>query len=344
MAIKRNGKKSAGFQPEAFRLGINFKIKDTSTMPMANVDASMPEEVEEVITIEGYANFSGACVDESTTMMDRVGDVVVPSGINIDNYQKSPVILFQHDREYVIGKAVVVTKKLDGLYVTAEIHSGACEEEDFYAIKNGLYTSFSIGFRTKSASWKPIGDTEVYFIDKSELLEISIVSIPCNTDSTFQVVKSFEGNFYAGDVNFTPTPTQPVGSNKTIDGENVMKIALRDMLSEEKVKELEALGLGASLDALQDVDTKSFIESLVAKQFAVLKEEIEVLITEKTKAAEPAAEEEAASAQPTEEAAAKGEGEANEDAVPEVKEEDVAAVKSLSDAVASLKALVIDEK
>jgi len=329
-------------QSDTFRLGVNFAIKSMDNAPVMGTD-----ETEEVITIEGYANFSGTCVDESTTMMDRVGDIVVPSGIEITNYKKSPVILFQHDRDNVIGKAVTITQKPDGLFVKAEIHAGACEHEIFYAIKNGLFTSFSIGFRTKKAEWKPVGDTEVFFITKSELLEVSVVSIPCNTDSTFSLVKSFEGNFYAGDVDFTPKSAPTADETTTCAGDNTMRIKLRDMLPEDKVKELEGLGLAETLDEFREVDTKSFIEALVHKQVAAaVKEAMDAFSAEQTKTDEPVSEEAVEPEQPAEETASEEDSEAKEDAENEVvdKEDDVEAIKSLTDAIATLKAVVAEEK
>lgn len=342
MAVKKNKSKNAEFNPDAFRLGVNFAIKSMNDQPMGGEG-----ETEEVITIEGCANFSGNVVSESSTFIDRVGDVVVPDGIDVTNYKKSPIILFQHDRTQVIGKAIDITKKSDGLYVTAEIHAGACDDEVFYAIKNGLYTSFSIGFRTRKAEWKTIGDTEVFFITQSELLETSIVSIPCNTDSTFSVVKSFDGNIYSNDVDYAAL-SQEDSKNKSlnVDGDEYMKVKLRDTLSADMVKAMEEKGLTKMLDEAVEVDTKTFIEDLVAstvtaevaKAIEAYKQSLVPVEEEKTQEQIEAEEKALADAQ----ALAAQEEEAA--AVEAKLQSEATAFKSLSDEIANLKALVIEEK
>lgn len=340
MALKKNKKPST----DTFCLGVNFKVKDLNMVPLAGCDAT-----EEVITICGYANFAGSCVDEASTFMDRVGDIVVPDGIDLTNYKKSPIILFQHDRETVIGKAVELTKRVDGLYVTAEVHAGACEEETFYAIKNGLYTSFSIGFRTRKAEYKTVGDKEIFFITNSELLEISVVSIPACTDSTFNVVKSFEGNIYAGDLDHSPQNIPAKNAEYKHEGDRTLKILFRDSLTSDQVKEFETLGLAGKLDEPVEVDTKLYVDAKYATLKAVIDGLTETVAT-LTKSAEAEAETTTEEALPTAEevAAAAAEAIAAEEvaaaaveaAVEEEKAANVEAVKALSESFATLKALV----
>lgn len=325
---------------ETFQLATHFKM--LCSEPAESTDGA------EVITIEGYCNFSGECSGENDTFIDRVGDVVVPAGIELANYKKSPVILFQHDRDDVIGKALTITKKKDGLFIKAEIHQGACEEDVFYAIKNGLYTSFSIGFRTKKAEWKQVGDREVFFITKSELLEVSVVSIPANVDSTFTLCKSFDGNIYAGELEFPPQAklADVDSSTKSIESSEdaTVKLKLRDLLTADKVKELEDLGLGSTLDELKEVDTKSFIAGEISKHLEAFKEEIKTLIAEAVKPAEPTKGDEESSEKPAGEEESTEES-STEEGQEETKQDEVSAedIKSLSDAIETLKSLASAE-
>ena len=314
-----------------FNLLFPFRIKDASS-----------EGQGEVVVIEGFANYAGSSDDDSACYIDRSQEVVVPSGVSLTNYKKNPVILMNHDRSRVIGKAISVTKKPEGIFVTAEVHAGAAEAEDYYAIKNGLVTSFSIGFKTLEGSFKEINGKNIYFITKSELYETSCVSIPCNAASGFSVVKSMaDGNIYAEEMNLSPeSSSAEVVVNKNASEDHV-KLKLRDMLPEDKVKEIEDLGMGASLDELQEVDTKSFIQALVSKEVqAEIAKALEAFKAEQTKSAEAPAEEAPAEEVPASEEVPAVEEEAIVEETEEEKAAHVEFVKTLSDFQASLKALV----
>lgn len=251
-------------QNKDFNLQIGFKVKEAM------------EANEDIVIIEGYANYFGNSKDDdySDVYIDRANEVVVPSGIDIKAYKKNPVILLNHDRTKVIGRAVTVTKKADGLFIRAEIHKGACEDETFYSIKNGLISTFSIGFRCEAGEYKEVNKTNVFFITKSSLLETSAVTIPCNHESTFQVVKAFgEEGFYAEDEETTKginadMPTHADDVHKSTTGDNTMMIALKELLSAADVEKFKSLGLEASLDEEKEVSTKQYVDQLVAKSVA----------------------------------------------------------------------------
>lgn len=133
------------------------------------------------INIEGYAN---------TTTVDRVGDVIPMTAWNkaLENYLKNPIILAYHDNDEPIGR--MIDHKVDekGLWVKARISAAA--ESVFNLVKDGVLTAFSVGFIVKDAIYDSV--TDLFIIKDLELLEISVVSVPCNQDSTFSLSKSFE--------------------------------------------------------------------------------------------------------------------------------------------------------
>lgn len=310
-----------------FNLLLPFKVKGMG----------MDEENTEVIKIEGYANYSGDIdVADSCCFIDRTNDVVVPAGMDISNYKKNPVILLNHDRDYPIGKGIDIQKRADGIYVVAEIHAGAMDDEDFYTIKNGLISSFSIGFRTKAGEFRTINDTDVYFITKAELHEISVVTIPCNTESGFSIIKSFGTDGFRGQI-----PTQPkVVEEKSYCGDETMKLKRSELLPADVVEQYKSLGLHAELEGEVEVSTKSFIEQTIAKHFADLETKLLSAIEEKFKSEEvpaetpaetPAEEEKPASNE--EVPAGTEEGKSDEGAVEE-KYEEADAIKALSATIA----------
>lgn len=243
-------------ETKEFNILSSFKVKEDSS--------------EETLTIEGIANFSGDFNEETGEgcFIDLAGEVVVPSGMDISLYKKNPVILWQHEREDVIGRALSITKKPDGIYIKAEIHAGAMDPEDFYKIKAGLVSMFSIGFRCKAGEYKDVGGKQVFFITKSTLFETSCVSIPCNYGSAYSIVKSLGDDGFYGEVKQADIeqPNEEVNeedsTNKTGESDE-MKLKFRDTLSADDVAKLESLGLTEKLDELVEVDIKEFIGKIV---------------------------------------------------------------------------------
>ena len=135
----------------------------------------------ESIFIEGYA---------STVDIDRTGDVV-PQSVwekGIQNYLKNPIILSQHDYDDPIGRMTDYRVDDKGLWVKARISSAA--EEVFGLIKDKILTAFSIGFRILDAEYNSAA--EVFVIKELELVEISVVSVPCNQNTLFDLSKAFD--------------------------------------------------------------------------------------------------------------------------------------------------------
>ena len=138
------------------------------------------------LKIAGYAN---------TTDKDRAGDVISAEAWakGVDNYRKNPVLLYQHDHEKPIGKVdqVLVDKK--GIFVEASVSNAAEKLHGVQTLINdGALKSFSVGFRVKDADYDRDNDT--FNITDVELMEISVVSVPCNQESLFSVRKSFEND------------------------------------------------------------------------------------------------------------------------------------------------------
>lgn len=138
------------------------------------------EDKIDSVFIEGYA---------STNDIDRSGDVVPVSvwEAGIKNYLNNPIILAQHNHHDPIGR--MVDHKLDtkGLWIKARISAAA---EAFNLIKDEVLTAFSIGFRVLDAEYNAAA--ELFVIKELELIEISVVSVPCNQNTLFNLSKAFE--------------------------------------------------------------------------------------------------------------------------------------------------------
>lgn len=135
----------------------------------------------ESIYINGYA---------STNEVDRAGDVI-PASVweaGMKNYLKNPVILAFHEHDDPVGRMTEHKVDEKGLWIKARISAAA--EEVFNLVKDGVLTAFSVSFRVLDAAYDSV--TELFVVKELELLEISVVSVPCNQDTLFSLAKSFD--------------------------------------------------------------------------------------------------------------------------------------------------------
>lgn len=259
---------------------------DTKALP------SEGDSTIESVFIEGYA---------STTNIDRAGDVV-PKSVwenGIKNYLKNPIILAQHDHDDPIGR--MVDYKIDdkGLWVKARISSAA--EEVFNLIKDKVLTAFSIGFKIIDAEYNSAA--EVFAIKELELVEISVVSIPCNQDSLFDLSKAFKSaeDYSKFKEQFAPKSIAAKGLESNTEAKSTTKKEwnmtpeeMQKMLAdaaksaaEEATKSLLAAQAAKKLEEEQaakaQADLEARIKSAVASQISVGESGAEKLLAEVTK-------------------------------------------------------------
>lgn len=124
----------------------------------------------------------------TTPNPDRVNDIVEPSGLETSNYLKTnPVVLWQHDdSELPIGKCISLYTAPDGIIATVEFVDpdtpfvGPKAEAIFSLIKQGVLNAVSIGFNVTECFMNEYGGMT---ITEAELVEFSIVNVPCNRDA-----------------------------------------------------------------------------------------------------------------------------------------------------------------
>jgi HK97 family phage prohead protease/HK97 family phage major capsid protein len=141
---------------------------------------SIKQQDDSSVYIEGYA---------STNDVDRHGDVV-PTAVwekGMTNYLRNPIVLAYHDHSNPIGRMVEHKTDSKGLWIKARISTAA---KQFQLIKDGILTAFSIGFRVLDAEYNSAA--EVFLIKELELVEISVVSVPANQNTIFDLSKAFD--------------------------------------------------------------------------------------------------------------------------------------------------------
>jgi HK97 family phage prohead protease len=221
---------------------------------------------EGILHISGYANWCGK--DEyGKTYADLAGDVVIPHGMNTDVWAANPQIFLGHDRDKTIGKGIRLEKRDDGLFLEAEIHADAMDPKDFYRVKSGLLSMFSIGFRTLDGEWKEVDGREVWYITKALLLEVSVVSIPANSKSSFSVMKSLDGG--AGIYTEAPEPSSSKEDEQPTIREAItmrVKIKQSDLLAADALEQFKQEGGNPEEEV--ELSLIELVQKLAAKELA----------------------------------------------------------------------------
>ena len=143
----------------------------------------------------------------STTSIDRDGEVLLPSGIDLKDFRKNPVVLLNHDQGGLpVGRALSVKRQSDGIIAEVQFaerpagHPSSVEwipDTVFNLFQQGILKAFSVGFiplEMREPSDKDLnkfgGDVR-NVISKWSLLEFSVVNVPANQDAlVMQVAKN----------------------------------------------------------------------------------------------------------------------------------------------------------
>lgn len=136
------------------------------------------------IVIEGMAN---------AATVDRANELIEPKAWVTDDFKKNPIVLFNHGHDpqfgYMpVGYALEAKATDEGLYTKIKLSNSNTEKiravRDL--VEEGILKTFSVGFEPLDGTKSSGGDHNV--ITKAKLIEISIVPIPMNQDSTFSML------------------------------------------------------------------------------------------------------------------------------------------------------------
>ena len=130
----------------------------------------------------------------STADFDRAGDSISIEAWQkggLKNFEKNPIILFNHDYNRPIGRATGLKAGPNGLELECKISKNA-PGNVAELVKDGVLGAFSVGFKVKDADY--LKETDGLMIKDAELFEVSVVSVPCNQAATFSLAKSFDSS------------------------------------------------------------------------------------------------------------------------------------------------------
>nr|AER23959.1 peptidase U35 phage prohead HK97 [Variovorax sp. HH01] len=127
----------------------------------------------------------------TTPETDRVGDIVDPMGAT---FAKEIPLLWQHQHDKPVGTAVFGKPSKSGIPFTASLpviaEAGALKDlvdMAWQSVKAKLVRGVSIGFRALEYSFMDEGG--IRFM-KTEIYELSLVTIPANASATIQTIKA----------------------------------------------------------------------------------------------------------------------------------------------------------
>jgi len=132
----------------------------------------------------------------STPDVDRDGDSIDPAGVTF----KNPIpLLFHHRQTEPIGTAVLAVTP-DGITFDATLpivdDPGALKtrvDDAWQSLTAGVLSGASIGFRILADGVKHLGPGRRH-LTRTEICELSLVTIPANANATIRLVKSLAGS------------------------------------------------------------------------------------------------------------------------------------------------------
>lgn len=131
--------------------------------------------------------------------VDRMNEVIDPIGLMGDNYLKNPILLYQHNHSWPVGNLTMLKPENDGVHFEAWIGDPAAADltEDQIKVRSlvaqRVLRACSIGFiphQIRMPTYNDMGEmVDPAKIEKWEMLENSVVAVPCNAGSIFDAKK-----------------------------------------------------------------------------------------------------------------------------------------------------------
>jgi len=209
-------------KPDSYRV-MQGEIKSCGFTEQGGAWKKGKADPEAKLYIKGIAN---------AREQDRVDELIEPAGGQFENYNKNPILLKDHMYwcSSVIGQVTSLMPEYDGLHFEAWIGDpqAAPLTEDQKEIRSkvaqGIIRTVSIGFipiEIKAPTWDAQGRLLTPgIITKWEMLELSLVAVPCNAGATFEM-RSFVENDALLNKNDVATENTLPDTTKEFD--NVMK-------------------------------------------------------------------------------------------------------------------------
>lgn len=208
---------------------------------------------------------------------DRVGDIVEPLGVKFKNPMP---LLHQHDSSRPVGTVRFDKPTKAGITFEAKLPTidepGPLKDRVDTAwgeVKSGLVRAVSIGFRALEYS---VMDDGGYRFMESEVLELSLVTIPANADATILSIKSIDTQLRAasGTKQRAVVSLRPAGASASTQRPKEAK----SMNVSDQIKSLEATraAKAARMEEVMkaSVDAGRTTDASEAEEFDTIEQEV----------------------------------------------------------------------
>jgi HK97 family phage major capsid protein/HK97 family phage prohead protease len=194
-------------------------------------------------------------------------------------------LLHQHDSRLPVGTVRLDRPTKDGITFEArlpriEVDGPLKDRVDtaWEEIKAGLVRGISIGFRSLEESF--LDDGGVRFVE-SEVLELSLVTIPANTDAVIQTIKTFDAEALAasGNEGEGETVASPASRDESVKPKPKTLEKVKMQTTQEKVKAFEAKrqAKAAAMAKIMDEAGDETLPSEKSEEYDTLKQEVKAL-------------------------------------------------------------------
>lgn len=202
----------------------------------------MQNRAYSVLTIKSVDSVKRVIRGTATTPSpDRVGDIVEPLGVKFKNPMP---LLWQHKSDKPVGTVKFDKATEDGIDFEAHLVDPAKAEspslkdrlqEAWDSVSTGLVRAVSIGFRALEYSF--MDDGGIHF-QKTEVMELSLVTIPANAEATITSIKSIDAELLAASGLDTTGMERPENSGVAEQQKTAVK-AHANPPKEKKVKTVQ---------------------------------------------------------------------------------------------------------
>lgn len=220
----------------------------------------------------------------TTPEPDRVNDIVDPMGAE---FGKNLPLLWMHDHSLPVGtvnfgkatpKGIPFEAKIPVIAEPAGLKARV--DEAWSSVKAGLIRAVSIGFRVKEYS--VLEDTGGLKFSRTEIYELSLVSVPANANATITEIKSFDRGIRAAsgtdDSKVAIKPASVLAKTKTVNinqqKEDKMSLAeklkgFKEAREQKRAKIAELAEKSVDSGETFDVAQQEEFDSLVAEEKAL---------------------------------------------------------------------------
>jgi len=231
--------------------------------------------IEKAGTQSDSSPFTFVLSDES---VDRMGDVVVQSGMSLTQFKRNPIALFSHQSRQPIGTWENIRR--EGVKLLADLKlakagTSRMIDEVRSLIEQRILRACSIGFAPVKS--EPIDPEQPYAgqrYTKTELLEASIVAVPANANALAlrSLSPEMKSLLESASRMARPLPSSMKGKTMTLSEKIKAANARRDAIS-TRLNEIKALAENADMNDEQraEIDTLIGEDESVERELEAMK-------------------------------------------------------------------------